>query len=68
MPVTTVNRHPSLSVMRTFPVCAVAVLFIGLTFASSPSPVMRGIGGLFLAGLAVNTAWLVGRGLMARRG
>ncbi|MHC1481682.1 hypothetical protein ACYJW8_15675 [Frateuria aurantia] len=56
-----------LSALRTFPVCAVAVLFIGMTFARESSPFMRGVGVLFLLGLALDTVWLVGRGALARR-
>ncbi|AFC86671.1 hypothetical protein [Frateuria aurantia] len=52
---------------RSFPVCALALLFIGVTFVSESSPVMRGVGMVFLLGLALDTARMVARGTFSGR-
>lgn len=61
------GSKPLPSASHTFPVCALALLFIGVTFACQPSPFMRGVGQLFLLGLALDTVWVVGRGARAGR-
>lgn len=52
---------------RSFPVCALALLFIGVTFVSESSPVMRGVGMVFLLGLAIDAARRVARGAFSHR-